>query len=137
VSKKSQAKKERRKKRRAARDARWLPDQVFDGLAEDIEVAATLESFDARITERGWVFDEEASDDESALWTYPPSAFELAGEDVAPVTTILLLADEDAEIAHVVFAGTIDDYQFEFDELFAVLDRIEAYRVGQQLPQFD
>ena len=73
------AKKARRNKRRAARDARWLPATVLDGLSDDIELAAALEQFDERITERGWAFDEELSDDESALWYYPPSAAEVAG----------------------------------------------------------
>jgi hypothetical protein len=136
VSKRSQAKQARRNKRRAAKDARWIPDTVFDALSDDIELAAVLEGFDARITERGWEFDEENSDEESALWTYPPSAGDVA-DDVAAATTVVLSADEDAEIAHVVFAGTADDYQFNLDELFDSIDRIEAYRIGDAIPSFD
>jgi hypothetical protein len=110
---------------------------VFDALSDDIELAAVLEGFDSRITERGWEFDDENSDDESALWTFPPSTADVGDDDVAAATTVVLIADEDAEIAHVVFAGTADDYQFNLDELFDCIDRIEAYRVGDAIPSFD
>lgn len=136
MSRRSQEKQARRKKRRAARDARWIPDAVLDGLSEDIELAAVLEGFDSRITERGWVFDEEASDDESALWVYPPSVAEVATDDVASVTTVLLAADDGGDIAHVVFVGTADDYQFDLDEFFDNADVIEAYRLGHSVPEF-
>lgn len=136
MSRKSQAKQARRNKRRAARDARWLPDTVLDGLSEDIEIAAVLERFDERITERGWVFDEEASDEESALWAYPPSASTVDGDDLAGATTIVMTADDGSQIVHVVFVGTADDYQFDLEELFDNLDAIEAYRVGGAIPEF-
>jgi hypothetical protein len=136
VSRQSDAKKSRRKKRQTARAARWVPDTVLDGLSDDIELAAVLESFDARITLRAWVFDDENSDEESALWCYPPSAADIADDDLAAVTTIVLTADEGAEIAHVVFAGTADDYQFDFDELFDNINVIEAFRAGDPIPQF-
>jgi hypothetical protein len=133
VSRRSQAKQARRKKRRAVQDARWIPESVLDGFSDDIELAATLEQFDERITERGWVFEDEASDEESALWLYPPSAAEVGGDDVVDATTILMTSDQ---VAHVVFVGTADDYQFDLDELFDHLDVIEAYRLGQPLPEF-
>jgi hypothetical protein len=133
VSQRSQAKQARRKKRRAVRDARWVPDSVLDGLSEDIELAAVLEQFDERITERGWVFQDELSDDESALWSFPPSLAKVDDEDVVPATTILMTEDQ---LAHVVFVGTADDYQFDLDELFDHLDVIEAYRVGDLVPTF-
>jgi hypothetical protein len=136
VSRRSQAKRARRNKRRATRDSRWLPETVLGELSDDIDLAAALESFDARITERGWTFDEDLSDYESALWTYAPSAAEVADEDIASVTTIVLTADDGTEAAHVVFVGTADDYEFELDELFDSLDVIEAYRVGDAVPEF-
>jgi hypothetical protein len=136
-SKKAQAKKARRKKRQVARDSRWIPDTVLNELSDDIELAAVLEGFDERITQRGWVFDEEASDEESALWAYPPSASGVVGTDLAAVTTIVMTADDGAEIVHVVFVGTADDYQFEIGELFDNLDVIEAYRPGEAIPEFD
>jgi len=137
VSRKSQAKQARRKKRQAAQNSRWIPETVLDELADDIELAAVLEQLDARITERGWVFDEELSDEESALWYFIPSTAEVRNdEDVVPVTTIAMTSEE-ADVVHVVFVGTADDYQFGLDELFENLDVIEDYRMGNPIPQFD
>jgi hypothetical protein len=136
VSRKSQAKQARRKKRQAAQNTRWLPETVLDGLSGDIELAAVLERLDERITERGWVFDEELSDDESALWYFIPSTAEVADDgEVVPVTTIVMASD-DADVVHVVFVGTSDDYQFGLEELFENLDVIEGYRMGEPIPEF-
>ena len=136
MSRKSQAKQARRKKRQAAQNSRWIPDTVLDELSDDIELAAVLEQLDARITERGWVFDEELSDEESALWYFIPSTAEVPEDaEVVPVTTIAMTSEE-ADIAHVVFVGTADDYQFGLDELFENLDVIEGYRLGNPIPQF-
>jgi hypothetical protein len=135
VSRKSQAKQARRKKRQAVQNSRWIPDAVLDGLSGDIEIAAVLEQLDERITERGWEFDEELSDDESALWVYPPSAADVDDDQIVQVTTIAMTSD-DADVIHVVFVGTADDYQFGLEELFENLDVIEGYRVGTPIPEF-
>ncbi len=136
MSRRSQAKQARRKKRRAAQDSRWIPESVLDGISEDIELAAVLESLDERITKRGWVFDDELSDDESALWYFIPSTAEVPDDgEVVPVTTIVMTPDN-ADVVHVVFVGTADDYQFGLEELFEHLDVIEGYRVGSPIPQF-
>ncbi len=90
MSRKSQAKQARRKKRRATQDARWISETVLDRISDDIELAAVLESLDERITKRGWVFDEELSDEESALWYFIPSTAEVPDDgEVVPVTTIV------------------------------------------------
>ena len=136
MSRKSQAKQSRRKKRRATQSARWIPDTVLGALSDDIEIAAVLEQFDQRITERGWVFDEELSDDESALWYFIPSTAEVPDDgEVVPVTTIAMTS-EDADVVHVVFVGTADDYQFGLEEFFDNVETIEAYRLGQPIPTF-
>jgi hypothetical protein len=136
VSRKSHAKQARRKKRRAAQNSRWLPDTVLDGLSGDIELAAVLERLDERITKRGWVFDEELSDEESALWYFIPSTAEVPDDgEVVPVTTMAMTSD-DADVVHVVFVGTADDYQFGLEELFENLDAIESYRMGNPIPEF-
>jgi hypothetical protein len=138
VSRKSDAKKARRRKRQAVRNDRWLPDTVMDSLSDDIELAAILEAFDKRITERGWVFDDELSDEESALWFYPPSHADVTEpDDLASVTTIVLTAADGGDVAHVVFVGTADDYQFDLDELFDAVDAVEAFRLGDPAPVFD
>ncbi|KUI02759.1 hypothetical protein AU189_00285 [Mycolicibacterium acapulense] len=136
MSKRSDAKKARRRKRQAARNERWIPDTVMDSLTEQTATAAVLEAFDERISARGWVFDDELSDEESALWFYPPSQAEVPDEDLVSVTTVVLTADDAADVAHVVFVGTADDYQFNFDELFESLDVVEAYRSGDPAPTF-
>jgi hypothetical protein len=136
VSRKSQAKQARRKKRQLSQNSRWLPDTVLDGLSGDIELAAVLEQLDERITERGWVFDEELSDDESALWYFIPSTAAVPDDgEVVPVTTIAMTSD-DADVVHVVFVGTADDYQFGLEELFENLDVIEGFRMGNPIPDF-
>jgi hypothetical protein len=136
VSRKSQAKQARRKKRQSVQNSRWIPDAVLDGMSEDIEMAAVLEGLDERITKRGWAFDEELSDDESALWYFIPSTAEVPDDgEVVPVTTIAMTS-EDADVVHVVFVGTSDDYQFGLEELFENIDVIEGYRIGDQIPEF-
>jgi hypothetical protein len=137
VSRKSQAKQARRKKRQATQNARWIPETVLDGISEDIELAAALEGLDERITERGWVFDEELSDEESALWYFIPSTAEVPDDGkVVPVTTIAMTPDDGGEVAHVVFVGTAEDYQFDLEELFENIEVIEAYRLGDPAPTF-
>jgi hypothetical protein len=135
-SRTAEAKKARRNKRRAVRESSWVPQSTLDELSDDIGIAAVLEEFDQQITERGWIFDDELSDYESALWSYPPSAADIADDEVVAVTTIVMSADDRGEIAHVVFVGTADDYQFELKELFDHLDVIEAYRLTDPVPQF-
>ena len=117
----------------------WLPDGVLDDLVTtQAAIATDLEVFDQRITERGWIFDEDESDEDFAFWFYEPSA-------AAPstrvrsrrVTTIWMSADEDAEIAHLMLAGADDDVPFEPDALFEHLDVIEAFRFGDAPPDFN
>lgn len=133
MSRRSEQKKARRKKRRAVRDDTWLPARV----AEQLEIAAELEDFDARLTERGWEFSEDVDDETGAAWYWPASEADVADEDeVVNVTVVLLTPDDEGEVAHVVFVGTADDYQFNLSELFDHLDTIEAYRFGEPLPQF-
>jgi hypothetical protein len=137
VSRRTEDKKARRNKRRAVREANWLPDTVMDDLVTtQAAIATDLEAFDQRITERGWTFDEDESDEDIVFWLYEPSGTDIDEDEVAPVTTIWMSADEDAEIVHVMLAGTADDYQFELDELFDHLDVIEAYRPADPVPKF-
>ncbi|MGE2833001.1 hypothetical protein [Mycobacterium sp. SMC-4] len=129
----AERKKARRKKRQAAREQVWLPA----GVADELQIASELEEFDARLTERGWEFSLDADDDTGAVWYWPPSEGEVADEDeVVNVTVILLTPDDGGEIAHVVFVGTSEDYQFNLEELFDHIDAIEAYRLGAPLPVF-
>jgi hypothetical protein len=137
VSRKSEAKKARRSKRRAAKDATWVPDAVMaDLVATQAAIATDLEAFDGRVTERGWEFDEDESDEDFVFWFYPPSAVIVEGDTLAPVTTIWMSAAEDAEIVHLMLAGTSESPEFTPDSLFEHLDAIEAYRAGDPPPEF-
>ena len=137
-SNKAEAKKARRNKRRAAKDASWLPDNILDELVTtQAAIATDLEAFDQRITERGWTFDEDESDDDFVFWVYEPSSADVDDDELAPVTTIWMSADEDAEIVHLMLAGTAEDSEFTPEALFEHLDAIEAYRAGDAPPKFD
>lgn len=140
MSRRSDQKKARRKKRRAARDQTWLPEGMGERVAE---VVADLEEFDARLTERGWQFNdpEHPDDDVGVSWFWPPSFVDEDGreddDDAMRATVIALLEDEGGEIAHVLLAGTADDYQFDLGELLENLDVVEGYRAGDPPPVFE
>ena len=135
MSKRAEAKQARREKRRAARDANWIPDAVLDELSDDVELVEDLESFDGRIVERGWAFDDEQSDEEFVIWFYPPSGTDV-GDGLEPVTTIWMHVTENADLVHVILVGTADDHRLTPDEFLLHLEGIEAYRVGDPSPEF-
>ncbi|HYZ69066.1 MAG TPA: hypothetical protein VE666_14915 [Mycobacterium sp.] len=115
----------------------WLPDDVMNELVtSQAAIATDLEAFDARITERGWAFDEDESDDDFAFWLYEPSSTDVQGDELTPVTTIWMSAAEDAQIVHVMLAGTAEDSEFMPEEFFAHVEEIEAYRAGDPIPEF-
>jgi hypothetical protein len=107
-----------------------------DLVATQAGIATDLEVFDARITERGWTFDEDESDDDFVFWLYEPSGADVDEEELAPATTIWMSAAEDAEIVHVMLAGTSVSGEFTPDEFFEHVDAIEAYRFGDPPPDF-
>jgi hypothetical protein len=137
VSRRTEAKKARRNKRRATGDVNWLPDDVMNDLvASQAAIATDLEAFDQRITERGWTFDEDESDEDVVFWFYEPSGTDVDDDDVAPVTTIWMSADEDAVIVHLMLAGSAEDCEFTPEEFFGHIDTIEAYRLGDPRSEF-
>ena len=137
-SKKAEAKKVRRNKRRGSQSANSLPDAVLGELVDSqAEIAAELELFDQRITKRGWDFDDELSDDELAIWYFAPSQAEIDDQSIQAVTGICLTAADDAEIVHLMFVGTDDDIRLTPAELFENIDAIEAYRAGEARPEFN
>jgi hypothetical protein len=138
VSRQTEAKKNRRKKRRAAQHANWLPENALDELVTtQAAIATDLEAFDQRIIERGWTFDEDESDEEFVFWLYEPSGADVDDDELAPVTTIWMSADEDAQVVHLMFVGTADSSEFTPDEFFESIEVIEAYRLGDPRPGFD
>ncbi len=138
MSRKSQAKQARRKKRQAAQNAFWIPEPVHQRLTEELEIATALEEFDAQLTERGWRFSDDPDDEHGAIWFWPPSYIDdVDPDEVVNATVVVLVPDDGGEIAHVIFAGDQENYEFELDELFDHLDAIEAYRLGDPPPNFD
>ncbi len=129
MSRKTEAKRARRDKRRATRDANWIPDPVLEEMVDGVELVEDLESFDTRITERGWTFDDDQSDEEFVIWFYPPSGAKV-GDGFEPVTTIWMHVAENAEFVHVILVGTAGDERMAPDEFFERIDAIEAYRSG-------
>ncbi|KKE99370.1 hypothetical protein [Mycolicibacterium obuense] len=133
MSRRSEQKKARRKKRQAEREEGWIPARML----EQLEIASDLQAFDEQLTERGWEFAEDVDDETGAAWYWVPSEADVPDEDdVVNVTVALLTPEDDGEIVHVVFVGTADDYQFGVEEFFAHLDAIEAYRLGDPIPEF-
>jgi hypothetical protein len=107
-----------------------------DMVATQAAIATDLEAFDARITERGWTFDEDESDEDFVFWLYEPSVTEVDSDDLAPVTTIWMSAVEDAEIVHLMLAGASESSEFMPEEFFEHASAIEAYRAGDVPPEF-
>ncbi|MGD9618783.1 MAG: hypothetical protein AB7G47_01225 [Mycolicibacterium sp.] len=138
MSKRSDAKKARRRKRQAVRGATWIPDPVHEPDAEQrvAEIIAELENFDAKLTERGWVSNAEVDAEAGVIWFWPPSYAEVDDAELATATVVALIEAEGGEIAHVVFVGSDDDYQFNLEELFDHINVVEAYRIGDPPPVF-
>lgn len=136
MSRRSEQKKARRNKRRAANNATWLPDNVIEELVStQAAIATDLEAFDERVTERGWTFDEDESDEDFVFWFYEPSAVDdVDATEVAAVTTIWMSADEDGEVVHLMLAGSSDDVELAPDAFLDRLDTVEAFRAGDPAP---
>ena len=131
MSKQSDAKKARRKKRQSTRNEGWLPGELH------AEVQAIARIAD-EIVPRGWQYDDEYSTDDFITWYYAPSGVDLDEDDARePVTRIWV---SDPLQPQLVLVGTAEDgaiYSMETDRLLAHLDVIEGYRVGDPAPEFE
>jgi hypothetical protein len=110
---------------------------MADLVTTQAAIATDLEAFDARITERGWTFDEDESDEDFVFWLYEPSAVDIGEGEMAPATTIWMSAAEDAEIVHLMLAGSAESCEFTPEEFFEHVEVIESYRAGDPAPCFD
>ena len=159
MSRNSEAKKARRKKRQAARGPVWAPepmpalDDEVEGLPEDDEIVAAIGEVSRWIAGRGWVLDVENSGDDLVTWVDPPSAAELGDDDLEPVTRVWLAVEEDDEEVAIVMGATlvgagveVDDSAEELTDGLYLLDLgtladdvavLEAYRAGQPWPELD
>ena len=148
MSRKSDAKKSRRKKRQAGRDARWIPDQVMDSLFGDEtedgtdELEQAVETFNEWVTSRGWTFDTDFTGAGLASWYFGPSATEFDDERLEPVTRIWfkLVGDDDdfPNTVSAVLVGTGEEtggiYAVEPEVLLEHIEAIETYRAGEAVP---
>ncbi len=137
MSRGSDAKKARRRKRQADRGVHRVSAESVDELADIPDaVVADLGEFDERITAaRLGRLTRNSRTTTYAVWFYEPSGAQV--EDGLPVTSLWLDAAEDGEIVRVVFVGSVERYEFTHEELLdGALDVIEGYRAGQPLPEF-
>jgi len=146
VSRQSDAKKARRKKRQAGRDARWIPDQVMETIVGDDfddELGQAVETFDQWLVSRGWTFDSEYSTETLLSWYYSPSAAaEVDDDQVEPVTRIWITvagaADDFPDGVTAVLVGTGGGqgalYTVAPEALLAQIEAVEAYRPGATVP---
>lgn len=128
MSRTSAAKKARRKRRLAARNDRWLPDDVH----ADIEGVSEIAN---QIIPRGWEFDRDFSTEDYLTWYYPPSAIEVDDDDeTTEAVTRIWVSDPDEP--HVILVGAGGgDAVLTVEKLFERLELIEAYRAGDAEPE--
>lgn len=150
MSRDSQAKKARRRKRQAARDAAWLPAPVFEDVltadAEHDEIGEAIAAVDEWLAGRGWVLDSENAADHLVSWVYPPSAAEFDDDDSESVTRIWIVVEEDDEELELAFGAALVGAGPADDEGLLLLDpetlpedigALESYRAGQPVPVLD
>ncbi|WP_299558238.1 hypothetical protein [uncultured Mycolicibacterium sp.] len=138
MSRRSEAKAARRRKRRAARETVRIPKWLFD-------IGARAERFDKVLLERGWTFDEVHSDDGLAAWYFEPSGVaDLDDEDAETVTRVWFTYTVDGEpgpedfpdAVHLILVGSAEDLRFTDVDLLDALDVVEAHRAGDPVPTF-
>jgi len=153
MSRNSDAKKARRKKRQVVRNSRWAPDAQPQQEVHDPALVEAVQTFEDWITGRGWTFDVDLSARGLASWYYEPSAVESdADQDeddgIHEVVTRVWFTvgenrDEDfpnrVNAVLVGTGGSEDDftgaaYSVTPDQLIDRIEVIEAYRQGDQVP---
>jgi len=150
MSRDSQAKKARRRKRQAAREAAWLPAPAFEDVlsaeAEFDEIGEAAGAVDEWITGRGWVLDADNAGDQLVSWVYPPSAATFDDTQREPVTRIWIAVEEDGDELVLTFGAALVGAGATGEDGLYLLDpqtlpddiaAIESYRPGLPLPVLD
>ncbi len=139
MSRQSESKKARRRKRQAARQEFLAADDTADDTADAIGEAVA--DVDEWITARGWVLDAENSHN-LVSWVYPPSAASFADEDRESVTRVwITLVEDDDEVVlefGAALVGACEDdgvNVLDPDSLADDLAALEAYREGSPRPE--
>ena len=133
MSRNSQAKKARRRKRQAARADR-MPAGLQDEFAEIAEAVGEVNSW---LVGRGWVLDEETATDDLLNWVYPPSSAEVSDERESVTRIWIRLEEDDDAVAlefGAVLVGAGDDgagtYLLAPEELSSRIEELESYRLS-------
>jgi hypothetical protein len=146
MSRNSQAKKARRKKRQTARTATWMSEAEFTQSLDDEEQLDALDAavgdIDDWLAPRGWVLDTETTENTGLVsWFYPPSAAQFDDTDLEPVTRVwIALTEDDDEVllefgSVLVGFGTADEpCVLDPDTLADDIAALEAYRPGMPRP---
>lgn len=145
MSRDSQAKKARRRKRRAARDAAWLPEPVFEQTMADEDrldaIDVAIAQVDDWLAPKGWTLDPTTDTPGLVSWVYPPSAAQFDDPDLEPVTRLwFALAEGEDEVVlefgSVLVGFGLDDDPLVLspDKLAEDVDALEGYRPGLPRP---
>lgn len=144
MSRQSDAKQARRKKRKAAQDAAWIPENIYTELvaADDDPIAEAVADIDEVLASRDWVLDVDGSE-HLVSWFYPPSAAECDDEDREPVTRMWITVAEDDDAVALEFGAVLvgsgpddDTYLLDPESLDNEIAALEAYRPGLPRPEF-
>lgn len=137
MSRSSDAKKARRRKRQAARASGWLREPAFAQQLGTVDDAVA--GIDEWLAPRGWVMDTDNTDVVS--WFYPPSAAQFDDDDLEPVTRVWITLDEDDDAVVLEFGSVLvgfgagdEPYVLDPDSLADDLAVLEAYRPGLPRP---
>ncbi len=137
MSRQSDAKKARRRKRQAARTTASADVRAAD---ESDPIGEAIAGIDEWIGARGWVLDAETGAD-LVSWFYPPSAADVDDDDREPVTRVWITIDEDddevvLEFGAVLVGMTAEDeaYLLDPDTLADDIAELEGYRLGSPRP---
>ncbi len=135
MSRQSESKKARRRKRQAARQEFTAADDAAGAIGEAVA------DIDEWITARGWALDAGNSHN-VVSWVFPPSAATFDDEDREPVTRVwITLVEDDDEVVlefGAALVGACDDdgvYVLDPDSLADDLAALEAYREGSSRPE--
>jgi hypothetical protein len=136
MSRTSDAKKARRRKRQTARDASRLPLSDFDRFGAVDDAVAGIDDW---LAPRGWVLDTDNTDVVS--WFYPPSAADFDDDDLEPVTRIWIALDEDGDAVVLEFGSVLvgfgagdDPYVLDPGSLADAVEALESFRPGLPRP---
>lgn len=138
MSRNSAAKKARRRKRLATRAPRVESSELSGELAD---IAAAVTEINDWLVDRGWLLDEDSSNDDLLNWVYPPSAADASADEAEPVTRVWIALEEDdeqvtLEMGAVLVGAAGEDGMYLLDSglLARQVELLEAYRVGQPPP---